>query len=58
MRDDGGALFYTVGKDAYYVQNKPANYKMFDKKPLEFYENMLNQEMLMIKAHGQPLKKG
>ena len=58
VRDDGGALFYTVGSKAYYVQYKPVNYKTFEKDPMTFYDNMMTQEMLMVKARNLPLKKG
>jgi len=58
LRDDGGALFYTVGKDAYYVQCKKINYKLIDKDPLTFIESIVTPELLMIKAHALPLKKG
>jgi uncharacterized protein YcgL (UPF0745 family) len=32
--DAGGALFYTVGKLAYYVQFKPVPYSLFEKDPM------------------------
>lgn len=50
-------MYYTVGKYAYYVEFKPANYALFDKDPMAFYDKMLRQEMLVVKAKGVPKKK-
>jgi hypothetical protein len=43
-------LYYTVGRESYVVQNKPIKYSVFEKNPLAFYDSILDEEVLMIKA--------
>lgn len=38
LSENIGAIFYTVGKNAYYVQHKKTNYGTFDKDPMRFYD--------------------
>jgi hypothetical protein len=46
-----------VGKNAYYVQHKKTNYANFEKDPMKFFEQMFNQEMVIVKARALPKQK-
>jgi hypothetical protein len=51
MLEQGRAILYQVGKNAYFVQHKKTNYANFDKDPMKFYDQMFNQEMVIVKAN-------
>lgn len=57
LAENEGAIFYTVGKNAYYVQHKKTNYANFEKDPMKFFEQMFNQEMVIVKARALPKQK-
>lgn len=48
---------YLVGDKCYYVQNKKINYTQFEKNPLKFYDDILNGELMIAKAHVKKKKK-
>ena len=39
------------------VQNKPINYKLFEKNPNKFYESIIDEERLIVKCHVKRKKK-
>lgn len=48
---------YLSGDKCYFVQNKKINYANFEKNPLKFYDDILNGELMMAKAHVKNKKK-